>query len=106
MIAYIPTRATIEHIEPGTLMLNCFGKLARVKEVTARGEDVNGLAYVCTRLESGTGHGTISESYKEGELLRTTDLCCKFNSHELDQIERDMKAKGLSVVITKKGEQS
>jgi len=90
---YIPTRTDIESLKVGDMALNCFGREAEVVEVSFRGNDLNGKAYVGLKVEFGP-HSTITQSYKEDELVRHVGTSAKFNSHQLDLIEAEMLAKG------------
>jgi hypothetical protein len=58
-----------------------------VVRIAYRGVDINGRAYVGFYTAFGE-NGTLSGSYKEGELVRTVPLCSRYTSHELDVIER------------------
>lgn len=89
-IRFIPTRNQVESLTVGQSALNCFGNYAEVVSISGRGVDVNGRAYVCFNLRFGP-HSTISQSYKEGELVRTTALSREFTSAQLDTIERKMQ---------------
>lgn len=82
----IPTREEVESLKVGDEALNCFGKLARVTSIFARGYDIHGMAYVCYYTENGE-HSQISNSMKENELVRHLDSCRKFNSAQLDHYE-------------------
>ena len=83
---FIPTRRQLEAVQPGDSLPNCFGKLAKVVEVTHRGEDIQGRYFICARLQFSK-HSTITDSYKELELHRSTELSRDYTSHELDQLE-------------------
>jgi hypothetical protein len=89
---YIPTRSEIEALKEGDLAPDCFGNWRRVTKVYARGDDVNGKAYVCFYTEFGPG-ASISNSLKEGEINRTVALTGKFTSHELDLMEKNRCAR-------------
>ena len=83
---FIPTRKQLEAVQPGDLLPNCFGKLTQVIEVTHRGLDITGRYFICVKLQFSE-NSTITDSYKEMELHRSTDLSREYNSHELDQLE-------------------
>ena len=83
---FIPTRKQLEAVQPGDSLPNCFGKLAKVVEVMHRGLDIKGRYFICVRLQFSE-NSTITDSYKELELHRSTDLSREYNSHELDQLE-------------------
>lgn len=88
-IRLIPTRTQVQNLTVGQLALNCFGNYAEVVSITGQGNDINGKAYVCFTLRFGP-HSTISQSYKEGELVITTALSREYTSAQLDMIERKM----------------
>ena len=83
---FIPTRKQLEVVQPGDLLPNCFGKLAKVVEVTHRGLDITGRYFICVRLQF-SDNSAITDSYKELELHRSTELSRDYTSHELDQLE-------------------
>lgn len=87
---YIPTRAEIDALKEGDLAPDCFGHWKRVTRIFAKGNDVNGKAYVCYYTEFGQG-ASISNSLKEGELNRTVALTGKYTSHEIDIMESGTK---------------
>lgn len=85
---FIPTRYFVNRLEVGHFAPDCFGKPARVVEIYGRGDDVKGKAFVCYRVQFGPpATSTITNSLKEGELLRSTRICHQHTSHELDEIE-------------------
>jgi hypothetical protein len=88
---YIPTRSEIEALKEGDLAPDCFGHWRRVTRIYARGNDVNGKAYICYYTEFGPG-ASISNSLKEGEINRTVALTGKYTSHELDILEKSLRA--------------
>ena len=88
---YIPTRSAIEVLKEGDLAPDCFGHWRRVTRIYARGNDVNGKAYVCYYTEFGPG-ASISNSLKEGEINRSVGLTGKYTSHELDILEKSLCA--------------
>ena len=83
---YIPTRTEIEALKEGDLAPDCFGQLRKITRIHAKGNDVNGRAYVCYYTEFGPG-ASISNSLKEGKLHRTVALTGKYTSHELNVLE-------------------
>jgi hypothetical protein len=83
---YIPTRSEIETIKESDQAPDCFGHWRRVNRIYARGNDLNGKAYVCYYTEFGLG-ASISNSLKEGEINRTVALTAKYSSAELDDLE-------------------
>lgn len=91
--AIIPSVELVQNLEAGDTVLDCFGNLADVAEITFRGVDLAGKAFVgfTTRLSDTS---TCSHTYKAGRLVRTVKLTGMFTSHELDKLEADMLAKG------------
>jgi hypothetical protein len=83
---FIPTRDQIESLKIGDPAPDCFGNWKRVIRIYARGNDVNGKAYVCYYTEFGPG-ASVSNSLKEGEINRTVALTARYTSHELDLME-------------------
>lgn len=86
-IVIVPTQADVNEVAVGSLVVNCFGKLAIVVEVFARGTDINGRDYVCFTSGLSEAGSTVTGSYKVGELVRTVPLC-QFTSVQLDELER------------------
>ncbi len=91
---YIPTLHEIESLSVGDMALNCFGQEAKVTQVTHRGTDIYGKAYVLYFTATATGNGEMSMSMREDELVRHVGTSKYFNSWQLDDIEKDMLAKG------------
>lgn len=90
---YIPTRTDIESLSVGNKAMDCFGKMNEVVKVEHKGLDINGKLFVC--YATWFSHATsISMSMKEDELVRHVGTGAKFNSHQLDDIEREMLARG------------
>jgi hypothetical protein len=83
---FIPTRSEIQALREDDQAPDCFGHWRRVTKIYARGDDVNGKAYVCYYTEFGPG-ASISNSLKEGRINRTVALTAKYSSHELDSLE-------------------
>ena len=83
----IPTREQVESLSVGDFALDCWGRLAEVTQVTYRDVDVNGRLFVGYYTRSLAG-GEVSQSIKEGRLVRTLAVCCIHTSAELDAIER------------------
>lgn len=86
----IPTTTEIAALRVGDLALNPFGHFARVAEITYRGIDVHGKAFVGYYTDFGDRSGRISNSMKAGELMRTVALSVRHTSRELDQIEAEL----------------
>ena len=91
---YIPTLHDIESLKVGDMAMDCFGNMRQVSQITIKSTDVNGKAFVLYYTNSLTGNGQISMSMKEDELVRHVGASAKFTSHQLDDIEQDMLAKG------------
>jgi hypothetical protein len=91
-LLYMPTREEVESVKEGDLLLSCFGRMERVKNVAYRGTDIHGRAYVGVYLEWGAD-ASISSSYKEGELFITVPLSFAYKSDELRAIECEMRAR-------------
>jgi len=67
---FIPTDEWITKLSPGDLAPDCFGHWSKVVEITYRGVDQGGQAYVGAWLELGLV-ATISHSYKVGRPVAT-----------------------------------
>lgn len=91
---YIPTRSDIEALEVGDTSLDCFGKQAKVTQITVRSEDINGKLFVYYYTALPTSNGQISMSQKEDKLVRHVGTSAKYTSHQLDEIEREMLSRG------------
>lgn len=91
---YVPTAADVAAVEIGSFAPGAFGRMEVVTDVTARGQDRKGAAFVCYRVAFGDNGATMSGSIKAGELDRNTASSRYFTSAQLDAIERDMNAKG------------
>ena len=61
------TSIDIQNLMVGDKVPNCFGEMAKVVEIYARGADIKGKWYVCTYQEFGTNNGRMSQSFTEGE---------------------------------------
>lgn len=90
---FIPTRDFVEDLKVGDIAPSSIGGWRTVKQITYRGDDVNGKAYVGYYVDFGNG-STLSHSIKEGELVRTLATSNHHTSAELDLIERDALAYG------------
>lgn len=86
---FVPTRNDIINLKVGDMALSSFGKWEVVSKIFASGINSNGKAYVCFYTMSNSGLNC-SNSYTEGELVRTVALSYLFTSHELDKIENDI----------------
>ncbi len=67
---FIPTEEWITRLSPGDLAPDCFGHWSPVVEITYRGVDQGGQAYVGAWLEFGSA-SRISHSYKVGRPVVT-----------------------------------
>jgi len=90
---YIPTRQDVESLKVGDMALNCFGRQAEVVEISFRGTDLKGKQFVGVKLDFGP-NSTITQSFKEDELVRHVGTSAKYTSHQLDVIEAEMLARG------------
>ncbi len=91
---YIPTLHDIESLKVGDIAIDCFGCEAEIVEITHRGPDRKGRIFIRYCTASGIIGGKTSMSMKEDELVRHVATSAKFTSHQLDDIEADMLAKG------------
>ena len=73
MRAWMPKRAELEALRVGDEAPDCFGTLARITKIYAAQEDVNGKFFICYYTQFGPS-SHISNSLKEGEILRTPNL--------------------------------
>ena len=85
-LAFKPSRNWILSLNVGSLAPDCFNRLREVKEISFRGEDSQGKAFVGVLLAWGT-NSTMSNSYKEGELVRGLGLSSILCSAECDALE-------------------
>jgi len=81
-----PTREDIYNLKVGDIAPNCFGE-AEVTEIYALRDDYKGRAFVCyyTKLSDTS---RISHSLREGEMVRSMNLCSGYTSAELEDLER------------------
>ena len=92
--AIIPPVELVQNLEAGDTVLDCFGNVADVAEITFRGVDLAGKAFVGFTTTRLSDTSTCSHTYKAGRLVRTVKLSGMFTSRELDDLEADMLAKG------------
>jgi hypothetical protein len=85
-VVLIPTREQVQSLKVGDLALSYWGTWVQVTRIFGQGDDTKGHAYVCFVTESGPTSGS-TNSYKEGELVRTAALCQKYSDAELDGME-------------------
>lgn len=83
---FVPTRNYINALAQGDSVTNVFGEPCKVERITAKGNDVNGNAYVLFYTENENGN-RMSHSFTENKLVRTFPLCQRYTSHELDTLE-------------------
>jgi len=88
---FFPTVEDVLKLGPGHLAPNCFGQLAPVAEVFARGRDVEGRWFACYYVHHGDNGGMISESIKEGEIVRTVPLSSRFDSWQITEAEKQLR---------------
>ncbi len=84
-------RKKIQSLKEGDLAPDAFGRLKKVKEIQYRRDDVNGLAFVGYTVEFGP-NSTISNSMKEGRILRTVELSKYYTSAQIDAMENLAKS--------------
>lgn len=82
----IPTREDVQNLQVGDVVPDCFGRDRKVTRIHAQRDDINGRAFVCLYTEMD--NGSISGSFKEGEMHRDVALCARFTSAQLDAAER------------------
>jgi hypothetical protein len=77
----VPTKHDIENLRVGDSVPNPFGRLGVITEISYRGIDINGLAYIGYFV---TWHddGIISDSLKENRVNMTLPLCEKYHRSE------------------------
>ena len=85
-LAFKPSRNWILSLNVGSLAPDCFNRLREVKEISFRGEDSQGKAFAGVFLAWGD-NSTMSNSYKEGEVVRGLGLSQILSSAECDQLE-------------------
>jgi len=88
---FVPSRAEVEAVEVGSLAIDCFGNWKPVVEILHRGPDIVGKLFVHYTVPFGDNGSTITHSIKEGELVRTVPLSCKYTANELRDIEEALK---------------
>ena len=89
--AYYAHRYWIRNLQEGDLAPDAFGNMRRVTSITYRGEDPNGKAYVGYYTEYGPT-SQISNSIKEGEVLRTVAITNRMKSHEVDGLDHALNS--------------
>lgn len=78
----VPTRHDIENLKVGDTVPNCFGRLGTIVEISYRGYDINGMAYVGYYVTWHDGDSRISDSLKENQVNMTVPLSEKYNTSE------------------------
>jgi hypothetical protein len=86
IIIAIPRCEGVKGLEVGDNVIDCFGKVRQVAEITIKSNDIFGKAFVCFYVDWGNGT-RCSGSYKQDQLVRTCALSSLYTSHELDDIE-------------------
>lgn len=74
-----PTREDVEALKVGDLAPNCFGGMAIVKEITYRGVNLKGKAYVGYYAAFGDNNGSISGSLIENQTVSTVPLINRYH---------------------------
>lgn len=93
----IPEAVDVLNLKVGDDAPNCFGGIRMVTAIFHRGEDRNGVPFVCytvamsdrDTIQNGCG---CSSSMKVGELMRTMAATCAFKSADLDDVESYLNA--------------
>ena len=89
---FAPDRDEIERLQPGDQALDCFGRWREVAAISYRGvSPVDGAAYVGFYTPLGDS-GRVSNSYREGEIVRTVSLTGQFPSAEIGLLQRQVNA--------------
>lgn len=80
-----PTLAEVDGLAVGDLVLDCFGKLSPVVEISYRGVDVAGKSFVgfYQRFGDEGSTSTISGGLKEGEPVVTIPAGSRWKRSEL-----------------------
>ena len=84
----VPTREEVENLQVGDYAIDALGRMRRVASIAYRGTDINGRVYVGYTTEFGKDGSTMTNSMKEGQLVRTVAASVRYTSAELDAIER------------------
>ncbi len=91
MMVTFPNKQDIEDLKIGDQVENCFGKPSIIKEIYAKGIDINGKSYACyytTWNDYATDR--ISDSMKQDRIHITLRLSCIFNASEIQDIENNL----------------
>lgn len=92
---FIPDEDFVKSLKLGDYAPNSMGAWSKVVEITAQKDDIHGVPFICYYVEFGSNGGSISSSMKAGELMRTVRLSRYYKSLELDDIEQEMKRRGI-----------
>ena len=87
----LTTREEVENLKVGDLAPACFGNLAPVVEIYARGVNVHGRANVCYYVQFSDRDARIRDDLVEDELHRTVRLISKYSAAELYAIESRLR---------------
>lgn len=88
---YFAHRYWIANLQEGDMAPDFAGRMRRVSHISYKNEDVNGRLFVGYATEFGD-RSTVSNSVKEGEVLRTVPLTNLFKSYEVQQLDRFLNA--------------
>ncbi len=86
-IIFTPSRSWVENLQVGDMAIDYFGRLMKVTDVTFRGNDIHGKAYVGYYTEFNH-NSKISHSAKEGEVISTLPITSKY--HTIWNIPREL----------------
>lgn len=92
-----PTRDQVESLRVGDVAPDCFGGLSPVVEIFARGDDIEGRAFVCY-YSSVRGTLKVSNSMKQDTVARGVRICDFATSHEITVAERCARETGAGLL--------
>lgn len=84
--AFRPTTNEIEMLRVGDMAPDAFGGVSQVVDITYRGIDVHGRAYVGYYVRF-SDTSKMSGSMKAGEVVRSVQVCRFHTSAEIDQLD-------------------
>jgi len=79
MKVFRPTRQWVEGLRIGDMAPDCFGRLRPVVDIFARGDDIQGRAFVCYYTKF-SDCSRISGSAKEGELVMSIPAVSEYRT--------------------------
>jgi hypothetical protein len=85
-LIFMPTRAYVAGLQAGDAAPDCFGSMSTVAEITYRGEDAQGRAYVGYATAFGV-NARITNSLKQDRITRSVALSNRYTSAEIDRLE-------------------